>query len=333
MASTLADEILRRLVEARGEPVSGQGLASRMGVTRAAVWKSVESLRSRGVPVESLPARGYRLAERPRGIRPGELVGTLQTRMLGRPARHLEETESTNREAERWAAEGAPEGALVLTEHQIGGKGRMGRAWFDLPGRSLLFSLILRPTLAAQRTPPLTFVAAIGLAETLARWVPEREIEIKWPNDVLLGGRKVAGILLEMRTEGQAVQHVILGVGVNVEGTAEEFPPEVRPLCTTVAAHAGCPPSRLEILCGFLEAFERGYGEFQARGLEGLLPQWNRWFRMAGQHVRVHSPRGLVEGRAVGLGAAGSLVVDPGEGQTSVEIFAGDVEASTTRYP
>jgi BirA family biotin operon repressor/biotin-[acetyl-CoA-carboxylase] ligase len=333
MTSTLPDEILRRLVEAGGEPVSGQRLASRLAVTRAAIWKAVESLRRRGIPVESLPARGYRLGEEPRGVRLGELAGRLRTRVLGRPARHLEETDSTNRAAERWAAEGAPEGALVVAEHQVGGRGRLGRAWFDLPGRSLLFSLVLRPPLAAPRAPPLTFVAAVGLAETLARWVPSGEIEIKWPNDLLLGGRKAAGILLEMRAEGQAVQHVILGIGVNVEGSMAEFPAEFRPRSTTVAAHAEHPPSRLEFLCGFLEAFEQRYEEFLDSGLEGLLPQWNRWFRMAGEQVRVLSPRGRVEGRALGLGATGSLVVDPGDGQTPVEIFAGDVETSTTRCP
>jgi len=283
--------------------------------------------------VESLAGRGYRLAEGPRGVRLGELAGSLRTRVLGRAARHLEESDSTNREAERWATQGAPDGALVVAEHQVAGRGRLGRTWADLPGRSLLFSLILRPALAASRAPPLTFVAAISLAETLARWVPTADVEIKWPNDVLLRGRKAAGILLEMRTEGQAVQHVILGIGVNVEGSAEEFPADVRPTSTTVAAHATSPPTRLEVLCGFLEAFEGSYAEFQARGLPGLLPQWARWFRMAGRPIRVHSPRGIVEGRAVGLGPAGSLIVDPGDGQSPVEIFAGDVETSTTRDP
>lgn len=333
MTPTLADEILRRLVEAGGTPVSGQHLATRMGVTRAAVWKGVEALRSHGYRVESLPARGYRLTGGGSGLRPGELAATLRTGRLGWPVRHLRRVDSTNREAERWAAEGAPEGALVLAEGQTAGRGRLGRTWVDLPGRSLLLSLLLRPALPAVETPPLTFAAAVALAEALARWVPADHLELKWPNDVLLGGRKAAGILLEMRSEGQRTEHVILGVGVNVEGQPDEFPAEVRSLCTTVAQW-GCPaPRRFEVLCAFLETFESAYDAYLASGLAALLPRWNRWSRLDGRPVRVQTPRGLVEGRVLGLGPRGALRVDPGGGREPLEIFAGDVERSTTRVP
>lgn len=333
MPSTLTDEILRRLVEAGGEPVSGQRLAARMGVTRAAVWKGVESLRGQGYRVESLPARGYRLTQRGSGVRPGELAAALQTRHLGRPVRHCAVVDSTNREAERWAAEGAPEGALILAEEQSAGRGRLGRTWVDVPGRSLLFSLLLRPPLPAAQTPPLTFAAGIALAEALARWVPAEALELKWPNDVLLGGRKTAGILLEMRAEGSRAEHVVLGVGVNVEGEAADFPAEVRALCTTVWSWAPARPRRLEVLCAFLEAFESAYDDFLAGGLDGLLPRWNRWFRLRGEPIRIHTGRGLVQGRALGLGPTGSLRVDPGDGSPPVEVLAGDVERSTTRTP
>jgi BirA family biotin operon repressor/biotin-[acetyl-CoA-carboxylase] ligase len=333
MTPTLADEILRRLVEAGGTPVSGQHLAARMGVTRAAVWKGVEALRRHGYRVESLPARGYRLVEGGSGLRPGELAAALRTGRLGRAVRHLSRVDSTNREAERWAAEGAPEGALVLAEEQTAGRGRLGRTWADLPGRSLLLSLLLRPPLPAAETPPLTFAAAVALAEALARWVPSRDLELKWPNDVLLGGRKVAGILLEMRSEGQRTEYVILGVGVNVEGRSADYPAEVRALGTTVAEWASPAPRRFDVLCAFLEAFESAYDAYLASGLSALLPRWNRWSRLDGQPVRVQTPRGLVEGRALGLGPTGSLRVDPGGGREVQEVFAGDVERSTTRVP
>lgn len=333
MGPILADEILRQLVEAGGTPISGQHLAARMGVTRAAIWKGVESLRGYGYRVESLPARGYRLTPQGPGLRPGELAASLRTRRLGRPARHCAAVDSTNREAERWAADGAPEGALVLAESQTAGRGRLGRTWADVPGRSLLFSLVLRPTLPAAQTPPLTFAAAVALAEALSRWAPAEALELKWPNDVLLGGRKAAGILLEMRAEGQRTEHVILGVGVNVEGDPGQYPAEVRNLCTTVAAWASPTPRRFEVLCAFLEAFESAYDEFLESGLAGLLPRWNRWFRLEGEPIRVQTPGGTLAGRALGLGTTGSLRVDPGGGRPEVEIFAGDVERCTTRVP
>ena len=145
MTIPLADEILRRLLEAEGRPLSGQALAGRLGVTRAAVWKGVRSLRGRGYEVQSEPARGYRLAGTARGVRPGELASRLATESFGRNVRHFDRLDSTNREVERWAAAGGPEGALVVAEHQTAGRGRLGRPWHDDVGKSLLFSLLLRP--------------------------------------------------------------------------------------------------------------------------------------------------------------------------------------------
>lgn len=330
MTFPLVDEILRRLLEAEGQPVSGPELARAAGVTRAAVWKAVEALRGEGYEVESLRARGYRLREGPRGLRPGAIASRLRTRRLGRELRHLAEVDSTNREAERWALEGAPEGALVLAEHQRAGRGRLRRDWLDRPGQGLLFSLVLRPDLPAAEAPALTFAAAVALAECVSRWVPADRVEIKWPNDVLLEGRKAAGILLEMRCEGQRVEHVILGVGVNVAGRPAELPPEVRALGTTVAACAASPPDRLELLCGFLEDFEPLYDRFREEGFPFLQQRWNRWFRRVDQWLRVKTPAGTVAGRARGLGPGGALLLDPGDG-TPVTVFAGDVETSTSR--
>lgn len=330
MTFPLADEILRRLIEADGQPVSGQRIARAAGVTRAAVWKGVGVLRSQGYPVESVPAQGYRLTAGAGGVRPGAVSARLKTVRLGRHLRHLEEADSTNRQAEQWALAGAPEGALVLAEHQRGGRGRLKRSWFDLPRKSLLFSFVLRPDLPAAQAPTLTFAAAIALADSLSSWIDENLIEIKWPNDVLIAGRKVAGILLEMRCEGQRVEHVILGVGVNVAGTPEEFPPEVRGSTTTIEAHAVPPPSRLDVLCAFLSAFEDVYDRFLQEGFPHLQPRWNRWFRRSGQWLRVRTAGGVVEGWARGLGPGGALVLDPGNGPT-LSVLAGDVETGSTR--
>lgn len=330
MTSSLADEILRRLLEAGEEPVSGQRLARSLGVTRTAVWKGVEALRALGYRVQSRPARGYHLAEGPRGLRPGEVESNLRTRCFGRPTRYLTGVDSTNREAERWALQGAPEGALVVAEHQRSGRGRLGRAWHDLPGRSLLFSLVLRPPIPPAEAPTLTFAAAVALAEALSLWVPRTLLEIKWPNDVLIAGRKVAGILLEMRCESQRVEHVILGLGCNVEGATDEFPEEVRPHCTTVAAHADRGPDRLALLCTVLEKIESAYEGVLRSGFLPLQAQWNEWFRGKGQWLRVQTPSGALEGRALGLGPGGALLLDPGDLPVA-KVYAGDVEWSTSR--
>jgi BirA family biotin operon repressor/biotin-[acetyl-CoA-carboxylase] ligase len=294
------------------------------------VWKGVEALRRHGYPIQSQPARGYRLAPGPRGVRLGEIAARLRTETLGRPARHLERVDSTNRELERWARDGAPEGALVVADFQEAGRGRLGRTWQSLPGKSLLASLLLRPAIPPAEAPLLTYAAALSLAEALADWVPAESLEIKWPNDVLVGGRKVAGILLEMRGDAQAVEHVILGVGVNVEGRAEDLPQDVRDRSTTVAACARRPADRLSVLCRFLETFEDAYRAFLAGGFEVLRPRWNAWFRMAGESVRVQTPGGVREGVALGLGPGGALVLGAADG-TTASIYAGDLDMATTR--
>lgn len=332
MSSCLPDAVLERLCGTVGQAVSGQALARDLGVTRAAIWKGIEQLRGVGYPVESLPGRGYRLTSPPGGVRPGEVTGALRTRSLGRPLRHLESVDSTNREAERWALDGAPEGAVVVAEHQSSGRGRLGRHWHDRTGESLLLSVVLRPPTPSASAPLLTFVAAVALAETCAHWVPPAQVAIKWPNDVLVGGRKVAGILLELRAEGQQVEHVVLGAGINVGGAAADLPTELRASAGTLSAAAadGPAPTRLATLCLFLERLEAGYDAFCADGPGSVVEQWNRWFHMVGERVAVQTPRGRVEGVALGLGPAGQLRLDDGSG-TAAEIYAGDVEWSSTR--
>jgi BirA family biotin operon repressor/biotin-[acetyl-CoA-carboxylase] ligase len=253
----------------------------------------------------------------------------LEATWIGHPVRHLVSVDSTNREAERWALEGAPEGALVVAEHQTAGRGRLGRSWFDLPGKSLLFSLVLRPPLAAAQAATLTYVAAIALADAICRWIPGDRIEIKWPNDVLVDRRRGAGILLEMRCESRRVEHVILGVGINIAGDPAEFPDEIRSTCTAMGALCPTPVDRATALCAFLGEFETRYGEYLQDGFRALVPRWNRWFRAAGQWLRVQTPAGLVEGRARGLSPNGALILEAGG--ATIEVLAGDVEWSTTR--
>lgn len=335
MATPLCDGVLELLLEAKGAPMSGTAIAKRFGVSRAAVWKSVEALRSEGYEIESLPARGYVLRAGLEEARPAELAARLTTKRMGRLHRHFDEVGSTNREAVKWATEDVEEGALVTAARQSAGRGRLGRKWLDRPGESLLMSLVLRPDLELTKVNGITYVTAIALAETISAWVGEERIEIKWPNDVLLGGRKVAGILLESHVEGGAAKFVVVGLGLNVGGDIDGFDHEIRQLATTVQANVddGAPnkaPTVLDALATFLARFEELYDTFQRDGLTGLSGRWNHWFRMAGRRVTVKMGEKTLSGEVIGLDGDGALELRTEGGQRE-KILAGDVMLSTTK--
>ncbi|TAL18452.1 biotin--[acetyl-CoA-carboxylase] ligase [bacterium] len=328
--ATLVDSVLKALIEAGGEPVSGQELAASLGVTRAAVWKSVTALREEGYVVESVHGLGYRLAGGKGTLRPGELSALLGTKTFGRHHRHYAATNSTSRRAAEWAEGGAPEGALVTADSQSAGRGRLGRQWFGEPGESLAMTVILRPEVELSLAPLLTFVAAISLAETLLGWVEGEAVEVKWPNDVLLGGRKVAGILLESRVEGVRIDYLSLGVGVNVLGTPARFPEEFRESAATLEefSKADCP-APVEVLSAYLQRLEGDYFLFSSEGFGPFRERWGRLFRMAGREVTVVSRGGELRGKVLGLAEDGALELETGGGIK--RILAGDVSFSTTR--
>ena len=214
--------------------------------------------------------------------------------------RYLKETESTNRIAREWAWQGAPEGCLVLTDHQTRGKGRLGRGWFDPAGSCLLFSLVLRPQLRPHDMPLISLGAGVALCKALSQL--RLEPRLKWPNDVLIGPAKVAGIL----AEGQP-SAVILGVGVNVN--VERFPPDIGGLPTSLRIEAGRSFDRLELLEAFLANFQLVYSTLP----EGLHDAYRPWCSTLGQWVSAELPERTVRGRAVDIDGSGGLVLDDGE--------------------
>ncbi|TLN24184.1 biotin--[acetyl-CoA-carboxylase] ligase [bacterium] len=328
--STLADGILETLAKAADRPVSGEALARGLGVSRAAVWKGVEELRLEGFGIESQKGAGYRLAFWPEKLRLGEVRASLGGLSFGKELRFYEETDSTNRQAARWAEEGAPHGALVVAESQSAGRGRLGREWIGKAGESLLFSLVLRPKIDLSKAPLITFVSAISLADALCAHIDAARIEIKWPNDLLVEGKKVAGILLESRIEGTALDYVILGAGINVLGGGEALPDEIRPLAATVADFAKeKTPRPAALLAQCLAALEKDLWLFGEKGFAPFVERWNGWFRMAGRGICVTAPEGVTRGQALGLCEDGSLLVKTGAGEK--KIVAGDVAYATTK--
>ncbi|WNG26040.1 biotin--[acetyl-CoA-carboxylase] ligase [Cystobacter fuscus] len=320
---TYEEIILGFLVEGRDGFCSGEALSDKLGLSRTAVWKHVESLRGKGYRIDAVPARGYRLVDVPDKLTPLELAPLLSTHHLGQQIHFHESLPSTNVTAFQLAAEGAEHGEVVVTEQQTAGKGRRGRVWTSPPGVNLYFSAILRPELPPQRASELTLVAAVALAETLRE--QDADARIKWPNDVQLGGRKVAGILTELSADPDQVHFVVLGVGVNLNSGPEDFPPELAETATSLSRVLGRRVNRALFTSSLWGRLEEWMDLHHEVGFEPVRQRWVELSSTLGQEVRVRTDRAELRGVAEDIDAAGALLVRTPEGRLE-RVLAGDVE-------
>lgn len=321
---TVAAELLQMLREA-GDVLSGEQASRRLGVSRAAVWKQVEALRASGYTVVSIPARGYRLTAEPERLDPELLQRLLRERclLLGRRLVWLDTTVSTNLEAFRRADEGAAEGTVVLADHQSGGKGRLGRQWESPPGVNLYASVILRPQLAPYDAPQLTFLSAVATARAIQQTCGLQP-SIKWPNDLLLRGRKVAGLLNEMHAETDRVGFVVLGIGVNLNMGAAQFPADLRTPATSLCLETGTWVSRTSFALQLIMELDRAYEEFRCHGFDPVRAEWSRLCNAAGRKVEVDSGGSVTEGFFDGVDHDGALLIRLADGGRE-RILSGDV--------
>jgi len=221
-------QVLEELRKRKGEYVSGEELSRRLGLSRTAIWKHIKALRRDGYQISACTRRGYTLLCIPDRLYPEEVTAGLKTTWLGRPFYYYEEVGSTNQVAKDLAEQGAPHGAAVLAEGQTSGRGRLGRGWLSPAGKGIWLSLVLRPRVAPWQLPQLSLLAAVGVASAIKE-ITGLEVGIKWPNDILSRGKKLCGILTEMRAEVEITQYVILGIGLNVNLDIEDFTRDLWP--------------------------------------------------------------------------------------------------------
>lgn len=251
-----------------------------------------------------------------------EVTGGMQTKWAGQPVCFYDSIESTNTEAKRLAEEGASHGTVVLARMQTAGRGRRGRNWISPPDSNIYFTLLLRPTFEPDKASMLTLVMAHSVAKAI-RQETGLEAGIKWPNDIVIDGRKICGILTEMNTERDAIRNVVIGVGVNVH--EQQFPPELADKATFVDAEYGGRVSRERLLEAILKAFEEDYELFVAHGsLTALKDSYNALLVNRDREVCVLDPAGEYRGIARGITDTGVLIVEPPDG-TCREVFAGEV--------
>lgn len=326
-----AATVLLALRRAAPSACSGEELSVTLGVSRAQVWKHVETLRGLGYAIEGEPGGGYRLTGAPDRLYPAEVHASLETAWLARELRHFDTTDSTNRVALEWAREGAPHGATVVAEGQTAGRGRLGRAFFSPPYLNLYSSTVLRPSLALAEAPTVILAAAIAVAEAVADTTgPALEVEIKWPNDVLVDGRKTSGILMELAAEGSRVAFLVLGIGVNLNVDRALFPDEFRALATSLRSATGRLVDRVAFTRRLYHGLEGTLDAFAKGGFEALRPRFEARFRMPGRRVRVRDATGAgatgaeTSGVCRGIDGDGALLVERADG-TITRVLAGDV--------
>ncbi len=317
-------QILAALRAASPGLASGSDLAHQLGISRAAVWARIEALRGLGYEISASPHRGYRLVSVPDVLHADDLLSRLGGRQIvGRDIQVFKETTSTNDVVERLALDGVPEGVVVFAETQTKGRGRLGRKWISTKGRGLLFSVLLRPDVAPQAVTQVMVAAGTAVARAIRKSTGLNP-QIKWPNDILIGSKKVAGILTELHAELDHVQYVCLGIGVDVNQEAGDFPPELRRIATSLKMESGQAQKRSDLAIGILQELDADYGRILAGQFAAVADEWESQCATLGCRVRIAQGDRIIEGQAESLDNEGGLLVRTQHGRLE-RIISGDV--------
>jgi BirA family biotin operon repressor/biotin-[acetyl-CoA-carboxylase] ligase len=314
--------LLTLLAENATIVISGARIAREIGVSRSTVWRWVERLRGLGVKVKGQAATGYFLEKVPDILTPDVLKQRLKGSLFGKRIYHFFKTDSTNRVALVLGHAGEPEGAIVLAEEQTAGRGRAGHAWHSERAAGIYVTLLLRPMLAPVQAPLLTMMAGLS-AHTAVEAVAGLPVDLKWPNDLMIRGKKAGGILTEMHADPGAIRFVVVGIGLNVN--QERFPSELVSVATSLRQETGKPQSRMELLVRLLREFESDYNRFVREGVASVVKRFEVLSSYAhGKRVRVTNGSESYLGTTVGLGPEGLLQVERDDGRV-MTVIAGDV--------
>ena len=303
--------------------ISGESIAGELGISRTAVWKHIQKLRESGYEILSYARCGYQLKDAPDLLLPSEVQIGLDTKIIGKQMEYYPSVDSTNRAAKALAYHGAEDGTIVVAEEQTGGKGRLERKFFSPRVKGIWFSIILRPNFSPHETPKFTLMSAVAVVEAMKRF--NLKAGIKWPNDILFDGRKLVGILTEITGELGKISYLVIGVGINVNISREEFPEELRDIAASLSEINGEQIPRVKFFRAVLEEFDKLYIEVTANGFDKILERWKENNITLGKKIHVISAGDdeNFDGKAVDLNSEGALVVETENELRTV--YAGDV--------
>ena len=318
------DELLYALMQNMMITVSGEKLARDLSVSHSTLVRWIEKLRESGIEIRGELFTGYRLVRLPDVLLPQLIRPRLRTSMMGHTLFHFYSVDSTNAFASRLLAHGrkVPEGTVIIAEAQTAGRGRLGRGWHSEREAGLYVSMVLFPKVPPSLAPLFTLGTAVGMHNAVERYTG-LDIDIKWPNDLLIGGRKFCGILSEIRAEVDLLQNMIIGVGLNANH--ESLPPDIADRATSLRIASGRIQSRIEILLEFFEEFENIYLDFERKGPRSIIDQWSRNSSFAnGRRIEIHDGVRKIAGLTRGLNPLGALRIEQKGGHVE-EVYSGDV--------
>lgn len=312
----MKEEILRLLRSADGY-ISGQELCNRFGVSRTAVWKAINQLKEAGYEIEAQQNKGYKLMAAPDLMTEAEIKSLMHTEWVAKEVLYFDTIDSTNTKAQELAEKGYPSGTLVVADKQESGKGRRGRSWVSPSGTGIFMTLMIKPDINPNNASMLTLVAALAVAKAITS-VTGEEAMIKWPNDIVVNGKKVCGILTEMNAQFDYINHIVVGIGINVHN--ESFPEEISQMASSLMIEAGGKRfHRAQIIAETMSYFEQYYDTFlKTQDLSALVREYDKLLVNRNKSVRVLDPKEPFDGKAMGITPKGELIVDTWESRKLV---------------
>lgn len=324
MNPTVKYEIKKRLLSAKGQPVSGQQLADEFGLSRTAIWKHIKELEEEGFVINSIKKKGYVLTSSPDSLQAAKINQYLTSKRFGQSIHYEETCPSTQPIAHRLAQSGAPDGSIVVCEEQTAGKGRLARAWTSTQGKGIWMSVIIRPEIPPTKAPQFTLVAAVAVTRAIED-IADVRAEIKWPNDLLINGKKCTGILTELQADMDRVHAIILGIGVNVNQLETDFPEEIQSIATSIQMVSGQPVDRAQLIARILHHLEIYTDLYITHGFEPLKILWESYSCTLGKRIKASMINQQIEGLALGITNDGVLQVKTDDGQIH-GIYSADIE-------
>lgn len=329
MTSRIKNEDVIELLKSRAGFVSGAEIAEALGVTRAAIWKKIKLLIKTGYAIESSPAKGYKLLKSPEfSIEEIRKSLSVHSRTIGKQIIFFETVGSTNTAAMGFAEKGYPDGTVIIADAQTRGKGRLGRTWVSPPGKNLYMSVILKPEIPPTDATILTLMTAVACASAVKK-LTSIPVSIKWPNDLIVGNKKLCGILTEIRADMDRISTAVIGIGININLETQDMPDDIKTLATSIKLETGEPQSRTVFAVEILKGIDKWYDVLIRLGKKIIIEEWLQLSSTIGQTVTVTTGNTVLTGIAEGIDNEGMLILKLPDASFK-KISAGDLTVLRT---